>query len=62
MDSPAIGVQRTRDVLVLKDPDPIVHVGPATSVSDQRYETLWHLARSEGDGAVGDHGCRGQAR
>jgi hypothetical protein len=44
MDSPAIGVQRTRDVLVLKDPDLIVTLDRGQSVSDQRYETLWHLA------------------
>ena len=43
-DSPAPGVQRTRDVLVLKDPDLIVTLDRGQSATDQRYETLWHLA------------------
>ena len=41
---PGAGVQRTRDVLVLKDPDLIVTLDRGQSATDQRYETLWHLA------------------
>ncbi|TKK77004.1 hypothetical protein FDA38_29125 [Kribbella jiaozuonensis] len=44
-DSPAPGVIRKRDVLVLKDPDLIVTLDRGQSVvGAQRYETLWHLA------------------
>jgi len=43
-DTPAPGVDRTRDVLVLKDPDLIVTLDRGQSATDQRYETLWHLA------------------
>ncbi|MEV5968016.1 heparinase II/III family protein [Kribbella sp. NPDC051952] len=42
-DKPAVDVQRTRDVLVLKDPDLIVTLDRGVSPNDQRYETLWHL-------------------
>jgi len=42
-DSPAPGVDRTRDVLVLKDPDLIITLDRGHSGTDQRYETLWHL-------------------
>jgi hypothetical protein len=42
-DTPAPGVQRTRDVLVLKDPDLIVTLDRGQSATSQRYETLWHL-------------------
>lgn len=42
-DKPAKGVDRTRDVLVLKDPDLIVTLDRGRSDTDQRYETLWHL-------------------
>jgi len=42
-DQPAKGVDRTRDVLVLKDPDLIVTLDRGKSDTDQRYETLWHL-------------------
>ncbi|HET6989534.1 MAG TPA: hypothetical protein VFI00_23095, partial [Kribbella sp.] len=43
-DTPALGVNRTRDVLVLKDPDLIITLDRGQSATDQRYETLWHLA------------------
>jgi hypothetical protein len=43
-DTPAAGVNRKRDVLVLKDPDLIVTLDRAQASSSQRYETLWHLA------------------
>ncbi|TDD57892.1 hypothetical protein E1263_21620 [Kribbella antibiotica] len=43
-DEPAEGVKRTRDVLVLKDPDVVVALDRGESGSEQRYETLWHLA------------------
>jgi hypothetical protein len=43
-DSPAPGVTRKRDVLVLKDPDLIITLDRGLSVDPQRYETLWHLA------------------
>ncbi|MEU4191971.1 heparinase II/III family protein [Kribbella sp. NPDC026611] len=43
-DSPAPGVNRSRDVLVLKDPDLVITLDRGQSASDQRYETLWHLA------------------
>jgi hypothetical protein len=43
-DKPAPDAERTRDVLVLKDPDLIVTLDRGQSASDQRYETLWHLA------------------
>jgi hypothetical protein len=42
-DKPAKGVNRTRDVLVLKDPDLIVTLDRGQSTKDERYETLWHL-------------------
>ncbi len=42
-DQPAEGVDRTRDVLVLKDPDLVITLDRASSGSSQRYETLWHL-------------------
>ncbi|WP_165956787.1 heparinase II/III domain-containing protein [Kribbella antibiotica] len=43
-DQPAEGVDRTRDVLVLKDPDLMITLDRAQSGSNQSYETLWHLA------------------
>ncbi|MER7251820.1 heparinase II/III family protein [Kribbella sp. NPDC000426] len=42
-DSPGPGIDRTRDVLVLKDPDLMVVLDRGTSGSDQDYSTLWHL-------------------
>ncbi|WP_405056402.1 heparinase II/III-family protein [Kribbella sp. NBC_01505] len=42
-DEPAEGVDRTRDVLVLKDPDLMITLDRGRSGSEQRYETLWHL-------------------
>ncbi|MGW5190753.1 heparinase II/III domain-containing protein [Kribbella sp. NPDC004138] len=36
-------VDRTRGVLVLKDPDLMVVLDRGTSGSDQQYSTLWHL-------------------
>ncbi|GAB2682144.1 heparinase II/III domain-containing protein [Kribbella swartbergensis] len=42
-DKPAKGVDRTRDVLVLKDPDLIVTLDRGQSAKEERYETLWHL-------------------
>ncbi|NIK58925.1 heparinase II/III domain-containing protein [Kribbella shirazensis] len=43
-DSPAPGVTRKRDVLVLKDPDLVITLDRGQATSNQRYETLWHLA------------------
>ncbi|WP_427887979.1 heparinase II/III domain-containing protein [Kribbella sp. GL6] len=42
-DSPGAGVDRTRDVLVLKDPDLMVVLDRGTSDAEQEYSTLWHL-------------------
>jgi hypothetical protein len=42
-DSPGAGIDRTRAVLVLKDPDLMVVLDRGTSGSDQDYSTLWHL-------------------
>jgi len=42
-DTPVEGVERTRDVLVLKDPDLIITLDRGQSATEQRYETLWHL-------------------
>jgi hypothetical protein len=36
-------IARTRDVLVLKDPDLMVVLDRGSSDSSQQYETLWHL-------------------
>ncbi|TDD22939.1 hypothetical protein E1218_18675 [Kribbella turkmenica] len=41
--TPVEGVERTRDVLVLKDPDLIITLDRGQSGAVQRYETLWHL-------------------
>lgn len=41
--TPVAGVERTRDVLVLKDPDLIITLDRGRSGGEQRYETLWHL-------------------
>ncbi|MFD3402548.1 heparinase II/III family protein [Kribbella sp. NPDC058693] len=42
-DSLGAGLDRTRGVLVLKDPDLMVVLDRGTSSSDQDYSTLWHL-------------------
>ncbi|MFG1816179.1 heparinase II/III family protein [Kribbella sp. NPDC049174] len=42
-DSLGKGINRTRGVLVLKDPDLMVVLDRGTSVSDEEYQTLWHL-------------------
>jgi len=42
-DSPGAGIDRTRDVLVLKDPDLMVVLDRGTSGSEEDYSTLWHL-------------------
>ncbi|WP_432883451.1 heparinase II/III domain-containing protein [Kribbella sp. CA-245084] len=42
-DSPGPGIDRTRGVLVLKDPDLMVVLDRGTSGSDEDYSTLWHL-------------------
>ncbi|MFF1822849.1 heparinase II/III family protein [Kribbella sp. NPDC058245] len=42
-DQPAEGVNRARDLLVLKDPDVVIALDRGVSSSEQRYETLWHL-------------------
>ncbi|MFB6721147.1 heparinase II/III family protein [Kribbella sp. NPDC056345] len=42
-DEPAEGVSRSRDILVLKDPDVVIALDRGESGSNQRYETLWHL-------------------
>ncbi|HEY3558159.1 MAG TPA: heparinase II/III family protein [Kribbella sp.] len=46
-DSPGAGVDRTRDVLVLKDPDLMVVLDRGTSEQDQDYSTLWHLPEDQ---------------
>jgi hypothetical protein len=46
-DSPGAGVDRTRDVLVLKDPDLMVVLDRGESKSDQEYSTLWHLPEDQ---------------
>ncbi|NUR98183.1 MAG: hypothetical protein HOV67_23375 [Kribbellaceae bacterium] len=42
-DSPGPGIDRTRDVLVLKDPDLMVVLDRGTSGSEQDYSALRHL-------------------
>jgi hypothetical protein len=42
-DSPGPGIDRTRDVLVLKDPDLMVVLDRGRSDSNEDYSTLWHL-------------------
>ena len=42
-DSPGAGINRTRDVLVLKDPDLMVVLDRGSSAAEQEYQTLWHL-------------------
>jgi hypothetical protein len=42
-DSPGPGTDRTRGVLVLKDPDLMVVLDRGRSASDEEYQTLWHL-------------------
>jgi hypothetical protein len=42
-DSPAVGVQRTRGVLVLRDPDLIVTLDQGSSSKAQQFKTLWNL-------------------
>ncbi|TDW81335.1 heparinase II/III family protein [Kribbella sp. VKM Ac-2566] len=42
-DSPGAGIDRTRDVLVLKDPDLMVVLDRGSSAAEQEYSTLWHL-------------------
>jgi len=42
-DEPAEGVSRSRDLLILKDPDLVISLDRAESAGSQRYETLWHL-------------------
>ncbi|MGW6279280.1 heparinase II/III domain-containing protein [Kribbella sp. NPDC055071] len=42
-DTLGSGISRTRDVLVLKDPDLMVVLDRGSSTSSQEYETLWHL-------------------
>ncbi|GAA1550230.1 hypothetical protein GCM10009804_03540 [Kribbella hippodromi] len=42
-DSPGTGIDRTRGVLMLKDPDVMVVLDRGTSEADENYSTLWHL-------------------
>ncbi|TCM36974.1 heparinase II/III family protein [Kribbella sp. VKM Ac-2568] len=42
-DQPGTGIDRTRGVLVLKDPDLLVVLDQATSTTPQQFQTLWHL-------------------
>ena len=42
-DSLGSGINRTRGVLVLKDPDLMVVLDRGTSASAEDYQTLWHL-------------------
>ncbi|GAA2840672.1 heparinase II/III domain-containing protein [Kribbella solani] len=42
-DSPGAGIDRTRGVLMLKDPDLMVVLDRGTSEADENYSTLWHL-------------------
>jgi len=42
-DSLGAGIDRTRGVLVLKDPDLMVVLDRGTSAANQEYQTLWHL-------------------
>ncbi|WP_329004027.1 heparinase II/III-family protein [Kribbella sp. NBC_00709] len=46
-DSPGAGIDRTRGVLVLKDPDLMVVLDRGTSQSDEDYSTLWHLPEDQ---------------
>jgi hypothetical protein len=41
------GIDRTRGVLVLKDPDLMVVLDRGTSPSSQEYQTLWHLPEDQ---------------
>ncbi|MET7283612.1 heparinase II/III family protein [Kribbella sp. NPDC005582] len=42
-DSPGVGVNRTRAVLVVRKPDLIVTLDRATATKSQQFQTLWHL-------------------
>jgi hypothetical protein len=46
-DSLGMGIDRTRGVLVLKDPDLMVVLDRGTSPSSQEYQTLWHLPEDQ---------------
>ncbi|MEU4294244.1 heparinase II/III family protein [Kribbella sp. NPDC026596] len=46
-DSLGAGIDRTRDVLVLKDPDLMVVLDRGTSASSEDYQTLWHLPEDQ---------------
>jgi hypothetical protein len=46
-DSLGAGIDRTRGVLVLKDPDLMVVLDRGTSPSSQEYQTLWHLPEGQ---------------
>ncbi|MEV5962750.1 heparinase II/III family protein [Kribbella sp. NPDC051952] len=52
-DSLGAGIDRTRDVLVLKDPDLIVVLDRGQAASDQEYQTLWHLPSDQQVRVVG---------
>lgn len=53
-DSLGKDIQRTRGVLVLKDPDLIVVLDRGSSVSDEEYQTLWHLPSDQQVKAYGN--------
>ncbi|WP_405069693.1 heparinase II/III-family protein [Kribbella sp. NBC_01510] len=42
-DVPGVGINRTRAVLVLKNPDLIMSLDRASSTTAQQFQTLWHL-------------------
>jgi len=42
-DSPAVGVNRVRAVLVLRKPDVLVTLDRASAKTSQQFQTLWHL-------------------
>ncbi|MFF0339700.1 heparinase II/III family protein [Kribbella sp. NPDC004875] len=46
-DKLGAGIDRTRDVLVLKDPDLMVVLDRGESTTEQNYSTLWHLPNDQ---------------
>jgi hypothetical protein len=47
-DSPKAGVQRSRIVLVLYDPDMVIVFDRASSTARTSFQELWHLAPGQG--------------
>lgn len=60
-DSLGNGIKRTRGVLVLKDPDLMVVLDRGTSVSNEEYQTLWHLPSDQKVHVVGNNSAVAQA-